>query len=101
MAYRDLSPEQANVANELGYMGMFAERDTLQEAYNYADKLIQSLKETDRVGMYTALHVLVNTYAVQIASICNADQLKQAAADNLFKKASKNGKLSKGGDQTT
>lgn len=44
----------------------FATRPTLQEGFDYAYELIQSLPREHRAAAFTALHVLCNTIADQL-----------------------------------
>jgi hypothetical protein len=48
---------------------MFASRDTVDEALNYAVETIERLYNDDRAAMYTALHVVMNTIADKIAAL--------------------------------
>lgn len=59
--------------------GMFASRDTVDEALNYAVETIQRLTvNDDRAAMYTALHVVMNTIANKISALPDSgDQLPE------------------------
>jgi hypothetical protein len=48
---------------------MFASRDTVDEALNYAVATIERLYNDDRASMYTALHVVMNTIANKIMEL--------------------------------
>ena len=48
---------------------MFASRDTVDEALNYAVATIERLYNDDRAAMYTALHVVMNTIANKISAL--------------------------------
>lgn len=48
---------------------LFASRDTVDEALNYAVATIEQLDKVDRAGMYTALHVVMNTIADKIDAL--------------------------------
>lgn len=48
---------------------MFASRDTVDEALNYAVETIERLYNDDRAAMYTALHVVMNTIADKIDAL--------------------------------
>lgn len=48
---------------------MFASRDTVDEALNYAVATIERLYNDDRAAMYTALHVVMNTIADKIMAL--------------------------------
>ena len=39
---------------------LFAERDTINEAINYATKIIETFND-NKIEVYTALHVVINT----------------------------------------
>ena len=49
-------------------IGMFAERETIQEAFDYADQVFKSLGAAD-IAARTAMHVVLNTVAKQIAAL--------------------------------
>ena len=49
--------------------GMFADRDTLQEAYEYAEGISRSCGSENTIYILTAIHVLMNTIANEIAKI--------------------------------
>ena len=48
---------------------LFASRDTVDEALNYAVETIERLYNDDRAAMYTALHVVMNTIADKIDAL--------------------------------
>jgi hypothetical protein len=50
-------------------IGMFAERETIQEAFDYADQVFRSLAANDDIAARTAMHVVLNTVAKQIAAL--------------------------------
>ena len=57
---------------------MFASRDTVDEALNYAVATIERLYNDDRAAMYTALHVVMNTIANKISALPDSsDQLPE------------------------
>jgi hypothetical protein len=45
---------------------LFATRETVEDAFAYAYEIIESLPQQDKVGAYTAVHVLMNTIAEEI-----------------------------------
>jgi hypothetical protein len=49
--------------------GMFASRDTVEEALEYASATIERLYNDDKAAMYTALHVVLNTIADKIMDL--------------------------------
>jgi hypothetical protein len=49
--------------------GMFASRDTVEEALEYASATIERLYNDDKAAMYTALHVVLNTIANKITAL--------------------------------
>jgi len=60
--------------------GMFASRDTVEEALEYASATIERLYNDDKAAMYTALHVVLNTIANKISALPDssaADQLPE------------------------
>jgi hypothetical protein len=57
-------------------IGMFAERETIQEAFDYADQVFKSLGAAD-IAARTAMHVVLNTVAKQIAALpAPAEEIK-------------------------
>lgn len=48
---------------------LFASRDTVDQALNYAVATIERLYNDDRAAMYTALHVVMNTIADKISAL--------------------------------
>lgn len=62
--------------------GMFASRDTVNEALNYAAETIERLYNDDKAAMYTALHVVLNTIANKIMDLPDSsDQLPEPPAE--------------------
>ena len=55
--------------------GLFAERDTLKEAFDYAFRVINSLQNGDQIAATTALYVVLNTLA---------NEIEKAASDTIF-----------------
>ena len=49
--------------------GLFASRDTVEEALEYANATIERLYNDDKAAMYTALHVVLNTIANNITAL--------------------------------
>ena len=49
--------------------GLFASRDTVEEALEYANATIERLYNDDKAAMYTALHVVLNTIANKITAL--------------------------------
>lgn len=41
--------------------GLFATKNSIEEAFQYADDIIGTLREEDRVTAYTAMYVLYNS----------------------------------------
>lgn len=68
MVYKDLTPEQKLIADGYGFISMFSERETVNEAYNYAIELAKNYG-SDSAGAVTAVQVLANTCAVKIARL--------------------------------
>ena len=48
---------------------LFASRDTVDEALNYAVATIEQLDNVDRASMYVALHIVMNTIADKIDTL--------------------------------
>lgn len=61
----DLKPEVLNFAQSLE-VGLFGTAENMQEAIKYAYMGIESLDQADKIGAYTALHVVLNTVALEL-----------------------------------
>lgn len=48
--------------------GMFADRDNLKDAYDYSASIAESMGK-DSILVFTAIHVLLNTLANEIAKL--------------------------------
>lgn len=48
---------------------LFATRDTVEEAFTYAYSVVESLPDSDKAAVYTAMHVLVNTIAEEFKQL--------------------------------
>jgi hypothetical protein len=59
--YEDLTQEQKEVARKKGYTNMFASRDSVDEAYDYMNKVVGSLSPADALAVITAFQVIKNT----------------------------------------
>lgn len=57
------------MSEKLSPCGLFATRDSLPEALEYANTLIAAIRPTDRVAAYTALHVVLNTALAEIEKL--------------------------------
>ena len=53
------------IANAISHK-LFADRETLKEAWDYAFQVINSLRESDRMAATTAMMVMLNTVAKEI-----------------------------------
>ena len=53
---------------------LFATRDTIEEAFNYAHTVIEAIPTSDRGAAYTALYVVVNTIAEEVKRLANEDE---------------------------
>jgi len=63
---------------------LFASRDTVDEALNYAIEVIACVNDNDRAAVYTALHVVMNTIADKIDALPDSsDQLPEPPAEVL------------------
>ena len=60
-----MSAKLESYANNLRN-GMFAKRETTNQALNYAYDLIDSIEGADKVAAMTALHVVLNTVSNDI-----------------------------------
>jgi len=50
---------------------MFASRNTIKEAVEYATTIVDTLDAGDRLYVYTAIHVIINTIANEIERMEN------------------------------
>jgi hypothetical protein len=50
-------------------VGLFAKRDTIEQALDYATEIIERLYNDDKAALYTALHVVLNTVADKIDAL--------------------------------
>jgi len=50
---------------------LFAERDTLNEAFDYAFRVIDSCPESEKIAVTTALFVVLNTVAKELEKVEN------------------------------
>ena len=68
--------------------GLFAERDTVKEAWDYAFDVINRMSESDKIAATTALMVLTNTISKQILAneekATYQDYLVQIGNNNYF-----------------
>lgn len=48
---------------------IFADRPSIQEAYDYATNVVNKCCSQDKIYVLTAIHVLMNTIANEIAKI--------------------------------
>lgn len=48
--------------------GLFADRPTLKEAYDYSASIAESMGK-DSIGVFTAIHVILNTLANEIEKL--------------------------------
>jgi hypothetical protein len=56
-----LSNEKQKEALDMGYVPMFASRDSMEEASEYFTQALESLAPHDMIAVLTAFHVLKNT----------------------------------------
>ncbi len=62
----EMNKTQRKIAEQFGYCGLFAERSTIQEAY---DDMIKALdKKTDNMYLFSLFHVFCNTVAKYFAT---------------------------------
>jgi hypothetical protein len=64
--------KEINQLNELAtglQHGLFASRETIQDAFKYAYEMIETLPAEYKAGAYTTLHVVVNTIAEEVKRI--------------------------------
>jgi hypothetical protein len=59
-------------------VGIFGNRESIEEALEYASSIIDNLQTYDKAVVYTALHVVLNTVADKIAELPDSgDQLPE------------------------
>ena len=68
-----MSKELNTLATGLQH-SLFATRDTIQDAFNYAYTIIEALPTEHKGGMYTALHVVVNTIAEEVKRLTEQEE---------------------------
>lgn len=61
-----MTPQE--IADQLDCGGLFATRDTIEDAVTYADTIANTLRGADKVAMLTAVAVLCNTIAAKLRS---------------------------------
>ena len=49
--------------------GLFADRETLKEAFDYAFRVINSLKGSEQIAATTALYVVLNTVSNELMKV--------------------------------
>lgn len=62
--FDDLSKKKQEKALKNGYIALFSERETMQEAYDYALNIVTAIEAKNRNAVLTAIHILTNTHAV-------------------------------------
>lgn len=75
--FYSLSPTQQDYAMAHGYVGLFAQRETLNEALEYAYKLAEATENS--MAVLTAVHVVLNTVALLDASAQPAEPATEDA----------------------
>ena len=68
-----MSKELNTLATGLQH-SLFATRDTIQDAFNYAYTIIEALPSDQKAGAYTALHVVVNTIAEEVKRLTEQEE---------------------------
>ena len=59
---KELKEKEIHLLNELGFSGLFAERETTQIAYDEFLSLIETLRPRDKSAVLIAFHVAHNTF---------------------------------------
>ncbi len=54
-------------------VGLFATRETIEEAYEYAMTITNALPPQERPAVITALHVVLNTVALELRRLAGDD----------------------------
>lgn len=60
---------------------LFGVRDNLSDAIHYAYSVIEALPPEDRAGAYTVLHVVLNSVALELRRLVDADKLGEEDVD--------------------
>jgi len=55
--------------------GLFADRETLKDAFQYASEVLGRLNSSDQIAATTALYVVLNTLA---------NEIEKAGSDTIF-----------------
>ncbi len=63
-------------------VGMFADRKTVQEAYDYAVLIAKASGRENQAGVITAIHVLMNTISKTLLEIIGVDNKEIQEKDN-------------------
>jgi len=66
--FEELSNLRQRFAVKRGFVGFFVSRDSVQEALDYAGLSVSVLHPRDHAGILTAIAVLVNTFALEVAN---------------------------------
>lgn len=61
MNIHELDSKKQKKALDMGFVPMFASRDSMEEASEYFANVLESLNPADRIAVLTAFHVLKNT----------------------------------------
>lgn len=54
--------------------GLFATRDTIEEAFKYAYEVIEAMPSGAQTGAYAALHIVVNTIAEEVKRMAKENE---------------------------
>lgn len=60
---------------------LFGVRDNLSDAIHYAYSVIEALPPEDRAGAYTVMHVVLNSVALELRRLVDADKLGEEDVD--------------------
>ena len=61
--------ELKDIVGMLDCGGLFASRDSIEEAFEYVDTIANSLSQSDKVAMLTAVAVLCNSVRDQLINM--------------------------------
>jgi len=65
MVEEEMKMTNAQIAKAIRH-GLFAERDTLKEAFDFAFEVIGRVKKSEQIAVTTALYVVLNTLSNEI-----------------------------------
>lgn len=79
-SFKELDKEAQERATAYGYNGLFSSRKSVQEAFDYAMKVFESLGPSENVAAITGMMVVINTLALDRTA---SDQDQQAVLRSM------------------